>query len=171
MSLYDQSVPQLKKMLENLDRWLEKAVEFAKTKSFDPNVLLTARLAPDQFPLLRQIQAACDAAKAGAARLTGKPPPSHPDTEQNLDEIRQRIKKVVSYLDTFSVQDFEGSDTRPVELPFLENNKVILGSDYLTEMVLPNFYFHVTSAYSILRHNGVDLGKRDYLGSLKIRDR
>lgn len=170
MSLYESSVPQLKKMLTNLEKWLEAGVAHAQKKSFDPNVLVHARLAPDQYALARQIQAACDAAKFAAARLTGRDAPRHPDTEQTIDELRTRIRSVITYLETFSATDFHGSDTRLVDLPFLEG-KVIAGSDYLTEMALPNFYFHVTTSYAILRHNGVDLGKRDFIGSMNLRDR
>lgn len=168
MSLYEPSVPQFKKMLQNLERWLDKAVEYAQSRNFDPETLLVARLAPDQYPLLRQIQLACDAAKAAAARLTGKQPPSHPDTEKTLAEARRRIETVKAYLDTFRPEDFAGAETRPIELPFLED-RVIEGADYLCEMALPNFYFHVVTAYSIMRHNGVDLGKIDFIGSLKTR--
>ncbi|MBI4951679.1 MAG: DUF1993 domain-containing protein [Myxococcales bacterium] len=170
MDLYAASVVPMKKMLGNLDRWLEAGLAHAAKRSFDPAVLFTSRLAPDQFPLSRQVQAACDAAKAAAARLTGQEQPKHPDTEQTMDELRARIRTCVAYLDTFAPADFEGADTRLLELPFLEG-KVMLGRDYLHEMALPNFYFHVTTAYSILRHNGVELGKRDYIGALSVRDR
>ena len=169
MSLYTASAPQLAKMLKSLDRWLTLASEQAKERSFDPAVLLVARLAPDQYTLMRQIQSACDAAKFAAARLTGKEAPKHPDTEQTLDEIRARIAAVVSYLDTFTAADFEGASQRDIALPFLEG-KVMRGTDYLNEMVLPNFYFHVTTAYAILRHNGVKLGKIDFIGGLTLRD-
>jgi uncharacterized protein len=169
MSLYESSVPQFKKMLQNLDKWLESGVAYAQKKSFDPNVLASARLAPDQYALVRQIQSACDGAKFAAARLTGKEAPKHPDTEQTIDELRARIRACIGFLDTVTEADFKGAETRAVALPFLEG-KTILGSDYLTEMVLPNFYFHVTTAYAILRHNGVDLGKRDFIGSLRLQN-
>jgi len=169
MTIYESSVPQMKKMLLGLDRWLDTAVAYAQKKSFDPNVLLGLRLAPDMYPLVRQIQAACDSAKFTAARLTGKEAPKHPDTEQTIDEIRARIRSCVSYLDTFTAGDFEGAETRKVDLPFLEG-KYAVGSDYLSEMGLPNFYFHVSMAYAILRHNGVDLGKIDYIGSLPTQE-
>jgi hypothetical protein len=168
MSLYEATIPQLKKMLTNLDAWLEASIAYAKSKSFDPNVLVTARLAPDQYPLVRQVQAACDGAKFAAARLTGKEPPKNPDTEQTMDELRARIAVTNAYLDTFTQADFAGAAERSVVLPFLEG-KTILGTDFLNEMTLPNFYFHVTTAYAILRHNGVGLGKRDFLGSLKLQ--
>ena len=169
MSLYESSVPQLKKMLTNLDKWLEKSVAYAKEKSFEPNVLATARLAPDQYPLNKQVQSACDGAKFCAARLTGKEAPKHPDTEQTIDELRARIKTCTTYLDTFKAADFSGAETRVVALLFMEG-KALVGSDYLNEMVLPNFYFHIAHAYAILRHGGVPLGKIDYIGSLNMRD-
>ncbi len=170
MSLFEASVPQFKKMLNNLDKWLEASITHAQKKSFDPNVLASSRLAPDQYPLVRQVQAACDSAKFPAARLAGKEAPKHPDTEQTMDELRARIRTCVTYLDTLTKADFAGAETRNVELPFLEN-KVMIGSEYLTEMALPNFYFHVTTAYAILRHNGIDLGKRDFIGNLNLHDR
>jgi hypothetical protein len=170
MAIYEQVILQNKKMLTNLDHWLEAGIAHAQKKSFDPGVLLLARLAPDQYTLTRQIQAACDNAKFTAARLSGKEPPKHPDTEQTMDELRKRIHAVVAYLDTFTAADFSGAEDRAVELPFLEG-KVIRGVDYLREMALPNFYFHITTAYAILRHNGVEVGKRDFIGTLTTRDK
>ena len=178
MSLYQASVPQLKKMLNNLDKWLDAAVAHAAKKSFDPAVLLEARLAPDQYPLTRQIQACCDGAKFTAARLAGKEAPKHPDTETTLDELRARIRSVVEYLDTFTEADFEsprtgteaiGGKMNWVTLPFMPGKKLSAG-DYLNEMALPNFYFHATTAFAILRHNGVDIGKIAFLGSLNLQD-
>jgi hypothetical protein len=165
------SVLEMKKMLNNLDAWLEKAITHAKARSFDPAILLGARLAPDQYPLVRQVQSACDNAKFAAARLSGKEAPKHPDTEQTMDEVRARIRTCTSYVDTFKGADFEGAEGRAVVLSFLPEGKVISGKDYLTEMALPNFYFHAVTAYSILRHNGVDVGKRDFIGSMTLRDR
>jgi hypothetical protein len=169
MSLYAASVPQLSKMLQNLDKWLEAGAAHAQKKSFDPNVLATSRLAPDQYPLVRQVQSACDAAKFLVARLTGKEAPKHPDTEQTIAELRTRIGAVVEYLGTIKEADFEGASARKIALPFLEG-KVLRAGDYLNQMALPNFYFHVTTAYAILRHNGVELGKRDFIGSLDLLD-
>lgn len=170
MSLYQASVPQLKKMLNNTDKWLEAAVEHAKSKSFDPNVLASARLAPDAYSLTRQIQAIADSAKFCAARLTGKEAPKHPDTETTVDELRARIETVVEYLGTFTEADFAASKDRLIELPFMPG-KTLTAADYLNEMALPNFYFHVTMAYAILRHNGVPLGKIAYIGSLNLKDK
>jgi hypothetical protein len=170
MSFAYASVLQSKKMLTNLEGWLDKAVAHATSKSFDPETLLLARLAPDQYPLLRQIQSSCDGAKFMAARLSGKEPPKHPDTEQTLEQVRARIRTVVTYLGTFQASDFAEADARPVALPSREG-KLIKGADFLVEMALPNFYFHVTTAYAILRHNGVDVGKRDFIGSVAFYDR
>jgi hypothetical protein len=165
MSIYQASVVQTKKMLGNLGQWLDAGSKYATEKGFDPRVLASARLAPDQYALVRQVQSSCDSAKFAASRLSGKTAPSHPDTEQTLDELKARVKTATAYLDTFTAGDFEGAETRRITLPFLEG-QYLLGADYLDEMVLPNFYFHVTTAYAILRHNGVPLGKRDFIGSL-----
>lgn len=169
MTSFDSTVPQLIKMLTNLDRWLEAGIEFAKKKSFDPDVLLTLRLAPDQYSLGRQIQVVSDAAKFVVARLTGKQPPAHADTEKTMDEHRARIKTVVAYLESFTRADFEGADERHISLAWMEG-KWLLGSDYLTQFGMPNFYFHVTTAYAILRHAGVDVGKIAFIGPLPFHD-
>lgn len=169
MSLTFAAISEMKKMLHNLDTWVEKSVAFAGAKKVDPNVLLSQRLAPDQYPLVRQIQSACDSAKFAAARLTGKEAPKHPDTETTVDEIRARLKAVTAYLDTFKEEDFKASETRMAPITFMEG-KGVLGKDYLFELALPNLFFHTTHSYAILRHNGVDLGKQDYIGSLALRD-
>lgn len=158
-------VHEMKLMLSNLDRWLESAGEYAKTKNVEPDTLVVARLAIDQYPLVKQVQAACDSAKFTAARLSGKEAPAHPDEEKTFAELRERVAKVVTYLGTFSEKDFEGSETRKVALPFLPGGKKgALGADYLVHFAQPNFFFHVAHAYAILRHNGVKLGKLDYIG-------
>jgi hypothetical protein len=169
MSLYHASVPQFSKMLTNLEQWLNKAEAYAQSKKFEPAVLLASRLAPDQLPLLRQIQIACDSAKFGSARLAAKQPPSHPDTEQTLEQIRSRIQATLAYLASFSPEDFADAETRRISLPS-RPGKIAIGRDYLVEQALPNFYFHVTTSYAILRHNGVDLGKADYLGTVALQD-
>jgi len=166
--MYFETVRQMKKMLGQLDTWIEKAATFAQTKKFDTSVYLTLRLAPDQFAFARQVQTACDTAKLVAARLTGKEAPSHPDTEQTLDELRARVRALVTYIEGFSAKDFEGAATRVITQPRWEG-KVMSGADYFLEHGVPNFFFHLTHAYAILRHNGVDLGKRDYLGPLSQR--
>ena len=164
------AIKEQKQMIANVEAWLEKGVGHANAKAFDPAVLLDARLAPDQYPLLRQIQSVCDSAKFTAARLADKEPPKPPDTEQTLDEIRARIRTCKAYLDTFKPADFEGAETRLVPVAFMPG-KVLTGLDFLFELQLPNFFFHATTAYAILRHNGVNLGKIDYIGSLSVRDR
>lgn len=165
MNLYDATVPVFTKYLENVGRWLDKAEAHAAQKKFDANTLLTARLAPDQFALARQIQIACDNAKGYCARLAGKEPPSHPDTEATIAELRERLKKTIDYLATLSPEDFEGAEERRITQPRWEG-KTLRGGDYLDHYALPNIHFHLTTTYAILRHNGVDLGKRDYLGAL-----
>ena len=169
ISLYHASIPQLEKMLKNLNRWLDKAVDHAKSKNFDPAVFLNGRLAPNQFPLTKQIQSACDNAKFIASRLAGKDPPSHPDTETTIEELKARITKVTEYVSTFKPADFEGAADRKITLQWMPN-KFLTGTDYLFEFALPNFYFHTTSAYAILRHNGVELGKADFIGSVNFKD-
>ena len=159
---------QMKKQLAQLDKWLDAAAADAKARSFDPNVFLGLRLAPDQFAFARQVQTACDTAKLGASRLTGKEAPSQPDTEQTLEDLHARVRSVIAYLDTLSAKDFEGAAARVVTQPRWEG-KVMNGADYFVEHALPNFFFHLTHAFAILRHNGVNIGKRDYLGTLSLR--
>lgn len=168
MSLYASTLPQFTKTLRNLETWLDKAQAHATAKSFDASVLLSARLAPDQYPLTRQIQIACDEAKNTAARLAGREAPKHPDTESSFDELRARIKTVRAYLEGFRPEDLQGAEERAITLSFLPG-MTIRGEDYVIQLSLPNFYFHVTTAYAILRHNGVDLGKRDFIGSLPLQ--
>lgn len=168
MSLYNASVPQFAKMLSNMERWLDKAAEHATARKFDVDTLLAARLAPDQYALVRQVQAACDSAKLGCARLTGKDAPVHPDTETTLAQLKARIQAVVAFLGTLTPADFEGAAARPVTLHFMPG-MVISGTDYFNEMAIPNFYFHATTVYAILRNNGVDVGKRDFIGSTNLR--
>ncbi len=166
--LYDITVPQFTKMLKNLNLILDKAATFADAKKIDMDVLLNARLAPDQFPLMRQLQIACDTAKLGAARLAGKEAPMHEDTQKTLPEIKARIQDVITYLGTFKAEDFQGAHERKITQPRWEG-KYLTGAEYATEHALPNIYFHITTAYSILRHNGVEVGKKDYLGEMPFK--
>jgi hypothetical protein len=159
---------QFKKQLDFINAWFDKATEHAKARNFDPNVLVGMRLAPDQFALARQVQSACDTLKFAASRLTGKEPPSNPDTEQTLDELRARVKTTIAYLDSFTEKDFDGSAARVVSNPRWEG-KTMTGANYFVEHTIPNFYFHLAHTYAILRHNGVDVGKRDWLGSYTFR--
>jgi hypothetical protein len=163
--MYYETFRQMKKMLGQLDKWLETAAAMAETKKFDAKNFLGLRLAVDQFPFVRQVQIVCDTAKVGAARLAGKEAPVHADTEQTIDELRARIKAVVAYLDGFTAKDFESAATVSITQPRWEG-KTMTGADYFIEHVTPNFFFHLTTAYAILRHNGVAVGKRDYLGTL-----
>jgi len=163
--MYYEFFRQFQKSLGQVDKWLEAATTFASARSFDPDVFLGLRLAPDQFAFARQVQVTCDTAKLGAARLTGKEAPSHADDEKTLAELRARVRSVVSYLEAFSEGDFAQAATRVVSQPRWEG-KVMSGADFFREHVQPNFYFHLTHTYALLRHNGVPLGKRDYLGAL-----
>ncbi len=168
INLYDATIPVLTKFLHNLEHWIDKAAAHADHKKFDPERFLTARLALDQYNLIGQVQGACDTAKYAAAKLTGQTPPSHPDTEKTIAEVRARIKTVLDYLGTFKREDFNGAEDRAVTYPFF-SGKSLRGGDYLDHMVLPNFHFHLTTAYAILRHNGVELGKQDFLGELPLK--
>lgn len=166
--MYAQIV-QFGRTLQQLSHCLDKAVANAAARKFDVNVLAASRLAPDMYELGRQIQSACDSAKLAAARLSGKDVPKHPDTEKTIDELKGRIASVLNILEGFSAKDFEGAEGRTVKLPWMPN-KTIRGADYLVEFAVPNFYFHVTMAYAILRHNGVDVGKTDFIAKLTMKD-
>ncbi|MDX2024029.1 MAG: DUF1993 domain-containing protein [Deltaproteobacteria bacterium] len=163
-----QTVQQMKKQLLQLNQWFDAAVAHADAKKFDPNLYLGFRLAPDQFGLVKQVQVACDTSKLMAARLTGKEAPKHADDEKTLEELRARVADVATYLGTFTEQDFAGAAERVITQPRWEG-KVMSGADYFLEHAVPNFFFHLAHAYAILRHNGVPLGKRDYLGALTQR--
>ena len=168
--IYELVVSQFSKMLTNLLAILDAAERYAGEKQFDVEVLLHARLAPDQFDLMRQLQIVCDTAKLGAARLAGieKDAPAHPDTEQTLGEIKARIESVIVYLRGLSAADFANAAARRISQPRWKD-KTLSGQEFLIQHVIPNFYFHVTTAYAILRHNGVGLGKKNYLGDMPYR--
>jgi hypothetical protein len=159
---------EMKKLLGHTLAWIDKAEAHAAGKKYELDTLLDARLAPDMFPLVRQFQNVCDTAKFAAAFTAGKEPPSHPDTEKTFGELRTRISSVIEYLGTFTEADFANTDAREVKRPRWEG-KSMRATDYLLEQGVPNFFFHLTTAYAILRHNGVDLGKRDYIGQLSFR--
>lgn len=163
--IYMATVPQFIKTLQNLNKILDKAAAFADGKKIEMDVLLNARLAPDMLPLIRQIQIVCDTAKFCAARLADKEAPTHEDTEKSLAEIHARIDKTVSYLHTFSEADFHDCEKRKITQGRWEG-KYMFGDEYVAQVAIPNFYFHITASYAILRHNGVDIGKKDYLGEL-----
>jgi hypothetical protein len=169
METFDLLVTVPLQQLSNLEAWIAKTLQFAADRKFDANVLLSARLFPDQFPLVRQIQSACDSAKGNAGRLVGKELPSHPDDEATFEALVARIQKVREYLQTFQRADFADSATRKISLGWMQG-KHVLGADYLSEFAVPNFHFHLVTSYSILRHNGVPLGKFDYIGKLTMRD-
>ena len=166
--LYDVTVPQFIKMLRNFSAILDKAAGYADFKKFDVSVLLTARLAPDQFDFTRQIQIMCDTAKKCAAQLAGKDAPVHQDNEKTLPELRTRIENVIGYLETFTANDFASAATRHISQPRWEG-QYLTGAEFVIHHAIPNFYFHLTTAYSILRHNGLDVGKRDYLGKMPYK--
>jgi len=155
--------------LKQFDKWLDKAEAYAAERSFDASALLGARLAPDQFPLLKQIQIASDWVKNGHARLADKAAPTHPDDQKTMAEVRERIKTTLAYVATFKREDFDGAESRVITSPRTPG-KGALGSDYVRETVLRNFYFHATTTYALLRHNGVNLGKRDFIGEVTLQD-
>jgi hypothetical protein len=168
MNLYELLVVLPKRSLTNLRGCLAKTREHAAARGFDPDTLLTARLAPDQFALALQVQIACSDAAGNAARLSGKEVLALPNEETSLVQLEARIDKVVAFLDTFAPSDFEGAETRPVSLGWMRGRHMV-GKEYVEEFALANFYFHVSHAYAILRHSGVPLGKGDYVGKLSIR--
>ncbi len=169
--LYELTVVQFSKMLNNLSAILEKGGQFAEAKKADVNVLLNSRLAIDQFNLTRQVQIACDTAKLGVARLTGKEgsAPKHEDGDATLAELQARIQSVIAYLAEFTAEDFADAATRKISQPRWEG-KYLTGTEFATQHAIPNIYFHVTTAYAILRHNGVDVGKKDYLGAMPYKN-
>jgi uncharacterized protein len=163
LSLYDASVPLYLRMLRNLEGILGKAKAHAAEKGVDLSVLTEARLAPDMFPLTRQIQSASDAAKSGAARLAGVTAPSFEDTETTFPELEARIAKTISFLETIKPEQMAGAETRIIELPLPNRTLSFTGTDFLFQFSLPNFMFHVVTAYDVLRAQGVGIGKMDFL--------
>lgn len=167
--LYELTAVQFSKMLGNLNLILDKAAVFAESKKINVEVLLNSRLAPDQFHLIRQVQIACDTAKLGVSRLTGKTAPVHADDETTLAELKTRIQEVITYLNSFTPEDFSGAKERQVSQPRWEG-KYLTGFEFAIEHAIPNIYFHITTTYAILRHNGVDLGKKDFLGAMPYKN-
>lgn len=165
ISMHAMVVDQCAPLLAALSKILDKGAAHAVAKKFDPSVLVNSRLAPDMHPLSRQVQIATDMVKNGAARLAGKEPPRYEDNEQTIDELKARLAKTVDYLQSLPADAFEGSEDRDIRIPLQSRTLEFKGLDYLRTFVLPNFYFHVSMAYAILRHNGVDIGKRDFLGA------
>ncbi len=161
-------VPQFTKMLNNLSAMLDKAQAFADLKKCDAANLLTMRLAPDQFNFTRQVQIACDSAKAYVAKLTTKEAPKHEDAETTIPQLKERIQKTITFLNTIKPEDFNGWAEVKTTNPRREG-KYLPGSEFAMQQAIPNFYFHVTTAYSILRSSGLDIGKKDFLGELNWR--
>lgn len=165
LSMYRASVPVFMRMLNNLSAILDKAVAHAEARKFDPTVLLTARLFPDMFALARQIQLATDFAKGASARLAGVDVPKYEDTEASFAELQARIRKTIAFLQSLRPEQFHGSEERDISLTVAGSPMAFKGMPYLLHYAMPNFYFHVTTAYDILRHNGVEIGKRDFVGA------
>jgi hypothetical protein len=164
ISMYQASVPVFIRMLDNLAAILEKAAAHAEARKIDPAVLVASRLYPDMFPLVKQVQIASDAAKGGAARLAQLEPPAFEDNEATLADLVARLRKTVDFLRTLRAEQIDGSEDRTVTWKTRTATKSMQGMPYLLNHVLPNLYFHVATAYAILRHNGVEIGKGDYLG-------
>ena len=165
LTMYSASVPVFLKMLGNLGHWLDAAEANAAARKFDPAVLLSARLAPDMLPFTRQIQIACDAAKFCVARLSGTEAPKFEDNEATMAELKQRVTKTMDFIKTVTAAQIDGTESKPIEVPMRGAPALKFdGESYLKHFVLPNVYFHLTIAYALLRHNGVGLGKGDFLG-------
>lgn len=165
LTMYQASIPVFVRMLGNLSTILDKAIEHCETTQTDPATFVNARLAADMYPLSRQIQITTDMAKGCAARLAGIEVPSYEDNEATFAELQARIAKTVAFLKSVTEEQVSGSETREVTLKIRGNDLVFLGEPYLLNFVIPNFYFHMTTTYAILRHNGVALGKMDFLGT------
>jgi len=163
------ALPAFKLGLATLSSLLDKATDFSATKKIDDAVILQARLAPDMFAFVRQVQTATDMAKNGASRLADVEPPRYPDDETSIAQLKTRVDATIAYLETLSSARIDASEAREIVFPVGPNAKGSMkGDDYLAQYLLPNFYFHLTAAYAILRHNGVEIGKRDFLGAISL---
>jgi uncharacterized protein len=167
LSMYQASIPVFLRGLKNLSSILEKGAADAAERKIDPTVFLTARLAPDMFPFTRQVQIASDHAKGATARLAGVEVPRFEDVEKSFEELQQRLKRVTEFVRRFDAATIDGSEEREISLPLGAHTLTFSGQMYLLNFALPNFYFHSTTAYAILRHNGVGLGKRDFIGPVE----
>ena len=165
ISMYQASAPRFARVLRNLSAILAKAQAHAEEKKLDAAALTSYRLFPDMFPMTRQVQIACDTAKGACARLAGVEPPKHEDTEVTFAELQARIAKTLDFVESMKPAQIDGSEGREVVLKMRAGELRLKGLDYLFSHAYPNFFFHVTTAYNILRHNGVELGKRDFIGS------
>ena len=167
MSFYDASVPAFLQILGSLSGILTKAEAHCKAKNIQPEVLLSARLYPDMLSFTRQIQLACDFSGKACARVTHSEVPSTPDTEKSFEELQQRLPKTIEYIRTFKPAQFDGVDTKEVTFPSgPSQTRTLPGQQFLNQVVFPNFYFHAATAHGILRHNGVEIGKRDFMGAV-----
>jgi len=167
--MFFQIVRQCAQSLGNLQGCLDKAERHAAARNFDVDVLLNSRLAPDQHPFIYQVQSACDYVKGAAGWLSGQAPPQHADDERTIGELRERIRKTLAFTESVTESQYDGASERKVKLSWAPG-KVIGGRDYLLQITIPNAFFHITTAYAILRHNGVDVGKMDFLGPLNFVD-
>ena len=165
LSMYQASAPRFANLLKNLSAILDKAQAHVEAKKIDPAALTTCRLFPDMFPLTRQVQVACDAAKGALARLAGVEVPKHEDTEQTFPELKARIAKTIDFIGTIKPAQIDGSEDKEIMLKLGGKDVKFTGMQYLLGHATPNFYFHVTTVYNILRHNGVEIGKRDFIGN------
>ena len=165
-SMYVASVPPIIRSLTNLRTILEKAAAHAEAKKIDPSVLVNARLYPDMFPLSRQVQIATDVAKGAVSRLAGLEPPKYEDNESTFPELVARLDKTIALLEACKPEQIDGSEDKTIALPMHDKTVTFTGTSYLHDFVLPNVYFHVTTVYAILRHNGVEIGKHDFLGNI-----
>ena len=164
--MYYSIIQQCSQALKTIEVWFDKAEQDAAAKKFDVGVLMTSRLAPDMREFIYQVQSACDYVKGAAAWLSGQMPPRPPDTEQTVDELRSRIRKTITFAESVSEAQYDGAADRKISW----GGQTIGGGDYLLQIAIPNIYFHLTTAYAILRHNGVDIGKRDFLGPIRWVD-
>ena len=166
LSMYQASVPVFLQGLKNLAAILDKAAGQAAERKIDPGVLLNDRLAPDMFPLVRQVQIASDHAKGASARLAGIDVPKFEDVEKSFEDLQQRLARVTEFVKSISPAQIDGSEDREITLPIGGQSMAFKGQTYLLHFALPNFYFHLTTAYAILRHNGIVIGKRDFIGAI-----
>jgi hypothetical protein len=168
--MYFQAISQLAQNLKTVAIWLDKAEAFADAKNLDPNELLNSRLVLDMKPFVYQVQSATDYLKGGAAWLSGQTPPRYVDNEQTTDEVRERIRKTVAFVEGLNEAQFAVAGKQLVGVSWAPAGKILGGEDYLLQVVIPNVYFHITMAYAILRHQGVDVGKMDFLGPINWAD-
>ena len=167
ISMSSASVPIFLRFFANLEQWLDKAEAHAAAKKFDPSVYLAARLAPDMLPFTKQVQIACDTAKFAVSRLGGVDAPKFDDTEASLADLRERVRATAAFVKSVPASSLDGTEDKEVTIPRRDGSTVMKGEAYLKHFVLPNFFFHMTTAYALLRHNGVELGKMEFLGAPK----